>query len=199
MTLTFLQGMVTLVCLDLMKRRKLIDYPNFDWGVARKVAPLSFVFIAYVVISLVSLGRVNVPMFTALRRLTIVFVMIEEFYMLGILPSSRVMHSVIIMCIGAAIAAYRDLTFDLVRDATEFNMDISKLHALQTSYTFLFLTNLFTSLYTVYINVIKKETNLNVFAMMYYNNVTTMPALLFLAYITGDLGRAWEFPLWVSA
>lgn len=63
--------------------RRYIDYPSFDWGVARKVAPLSFVFIAYVVISLISLGRVNVPMFTALRRVTVVFVMVEEHYLLG--------------------------------------------------------------------------------------------------------------------
>lgn len=35
-------------------------------------APRSLVFVAYVVVSLVSLGKVNVPMFTALRRLTCV-------------------------------------------------------------------------------------------------------------------------------
>ena len=83
MTLTLLQGFVTVVCLNLMRKLKFIDYPNFDWAVARKVAPLSFVFISYVVISLISLGRVNVPMFTALRRVTVVFVMIEEYYLLG--------------------------------------------------------------------------------------------------------------------
>ena len=44
----------------------------------------------------------------------------------------------------------------------------------------------------VYINVVKKETNLNIWAMMYYNNVTTMPALAVLAWYTGDLKRACE-------
>jgi hypothetical protein len=53
MTLTLLQGFVTIVSLEVMKRLKYIDYPAFDWAVARKVAPLSFVFIAYVVISLI--------------------------------------------------------------------------------------------------------------------------------------------------
>jgi hypothetical protein len=56
------------------------------------------------------------------------------------------------------------------------------LPLMQVSYFYLFLTNLFTSLYTVYINVTKKETNLGVFAMMYYNSVTTMPALALLAW-----------------
>ena len=147
MTLTLLQGFVTVVCLQVMKRLKYIDFPAFDWGTARKVAPLSFVFIAYVVISLISLGRVNVPMFTALRRVTVVFVMIEEYYLLGecrvvysavapplhtilttefscvfhhvahtgILPSRAVINSVGVMCLGAAIAAWKDLSFDIVR------------------------------------------------------------------------------------
>lgn len=42
----------------------------------------------------------------------------------------------------------------------------------------------------MYINVVKKETNLNIWAMMYYNNVTTMPFLFLLAWYTGDLKRA---------
>ena len=175
MTLTLLQGLVTVLCLNVMKRLKYIDYPSFDWAVARKVAPLSFVFIAYVVISLISLGRVNVPMFTALRRITVVFVMIEEWYLLGITPSRAVVNTVIVMCAGAAIAAWKDMSFDLV------------------SYFYLFLTNLFTSLYTVYINVVKMETNLNIWAMLYYNNVTTMPALAVLAWYTGDIQKACEW------
>ena len=109
MTLTLLQGLVTVICLEGLKRCGYIDYPSFDWSVARKVAPLSFVFIAYVVISLISLGRVNVPMFTALRRITVVFVMIEEYYLLGITPGRRVLNSVAVMCIGAGIAAWKDL------------------------------------------------------------------------------------------
>jgi hypothetical protein len=43
MTLTLLQGLVTVICLESLKRLKYIDYPSFDWGVAKKVAPLSFV------------------------------------------------------------------------------------------------------------------------------------------------------------
>ena len=44
----------------------------------------------------------------------------------------------------------------------------------------------------MYINVVKKETGLNIWAMLYYNNVTTMPALFVLAWYTGDLQRACE-------
>jgi len=119
---------------------------------------------------------VNVPMFTALRRLTILFVMAEEWFLLDISPSRMVSYTVGVQFLGAAIAGWYDLTFDPV------------------SYFYLFLTNVFTSLYTVYISVVRKKTGLNIFAMMYYNNVTTMPFLLLLAWYTGDLGAALAFP-----
>jgi solute carrier family 35 protein len=83
LTLTLLQGLVTIFALELMKWRGWISYPDFSLKTAIQVLPLSLVFIAYVVVSLISLGRVNVPMFTALRRLTIIFVMIEEYYYFG--------------------------------------------------------------------------------------------------------------------
>jgi hypothetical protein len=66
-------------------------------------------------------------------------------------------------------------------------------HCLQVSYVYLLLTNLFTSLYTVYINVIKKSTNLNVFGLLYYNTVTTLPVLFVLAWVSGDLTQALNF------
>lgn len=82
-TLTLLQGIFTILCLEFMKWRGYASYPDFNWKTAYAVLPLSLVFIAYVVVSLISLGRVNVPMFTALRRLTIIFVMIEEYFYFG--------------------------------------------------------------------------------------------------------------------
>lgn len=147
-TLTFLQGLVTVLSLQYMKWRGWVSYPDFNVKTAMAVLPLSIVFVSYVVISLISLGKVNLPMFTALRRLTILFVMAEEYFYFGTVPSRPIVNSVVVMTLGAAIAAWKDLSFDLV------------------SYFWLFLTNLTTSLYTVYINVVKKQNpQLNVFGM----------------------------------
>jgi solute carrier family 35 protein len=115
-------------------------------------------------------------MFTALRRLTILFVMAEEYVLLDTVPSAMVSYTVGVQFLGAVIAGWYDLTFDPV------------------SYFYLFLTNLFTSLYTVYISVVRKRTGLNIFAMMYYMNVSSMPFLLVLAWYTGDISTALAFP-----
>lgn len=114
-TLTFLQGCVTVVCLQFMKWRGIVTFPDMSWKLAKQVLPLSFVFVSYVVISLMSLGRVNVPMFTALRRLQILFTVVAEYLHFGNLPSRAIWNSIIIMTLGAAIAAWKDLTFDPVR------------------------------------------------------------------------------------
>jgi hypothetical protein len=38
--------------------------------------------------STISLGRINVPMFGALRQLSVMFVMVEEYFILGKFPCS---------------------------------------------------------------------------------------------------------------
>jgi hypothetical protein len=57
----------------------------------------------------------------------IVFVMIEEYFLLQVVPSQKVVATVGVMMAGAALAAWKDMTYDPV------------------SYFYLFLTNLFTS------------------------------------------------------
>lgn len=100
-----------------MKWRGIVTFPDMSWKLAKQVLPLSFVFVSYVIISLMSLGRVNVPMFTALRRLQILFTVVAEYIHFGNTPSRAIWNSILIMTLGAAIAAWKDLTFDPVRSA----------------------------------------------------------------------------------
>ena len=125
----------------------------------------------------------------------------------GTVPTRGVINSVITMSVGAGLAAWKDLTFDLVRSFGPHRRACapprySRLMPppptphphMQVSYTYLFFTNVFTSLYTVYINVVKRDTGLNVWGLLYYNTVLTLPVLVVLAVVTGDLQAAWAFP-----
>lgn len=88
----------------------------------------------------------------------------------------NVLRPVIVIVLGAGIAAAKDLTFDM------------------ESYVFIFFANLFSSLYAVFINVTKKETGLDVFGMLYYNYLVLLPLVIILGVVTGDFEASLNFP-----
>ncbi len=177
--LTLLQSLVTIICLWALRRAGIMSFPDMTMNLAWKVAPLAMIFLFYVIVSLASLGRVNIPMFTALRRTTIVMVMLEEYYLNGTKQSKAILATTVVMVVGALIAAMKDLTFDPV------------------SYMLLFMTNLATSLYTVFIARVKKQNQLTAHALLFYNTALTLPVLTILALVSGEASDAWyEFPYW---
>jgi len=178
--LTVCQGIFTLGCMYMLRAVGAIKFQDLNWKVARQVAPLSAVFIFYVVVSLAALGAVNVPMFTALRRTTLLFVMAFEYMSNGTVPSSWTLAASAVMTTGAMIAAAKDLSFDPV------------------SYFYVFLTNLGTALYTVNIASVKKQHKLDIFTMLWYNNIMTMPVLAVLALLTGEAQAAMAFDHWAD-
>ncbi len=77
-TLTLVQSLITAAMLHCLRRFGFVTFEDFKLDVAKKVFPLAAIFLFYVVISLSALGAVNIPMFTALRRTTILFVLLFE-------------------------------------------------------------------------------------------------------------------------
>ena len=55
----------------------------------------------------------SLPMMTVLRRFSILFTMIGEFYVLGTKPAMSVQASVYMMIFGAMVAAANDLAFNM--------------------------------------------------------------------------------------
>ena len=55
----------------------------------------------------------SLPMMTVLRRFSILFTMIGEFYILGSKPTMAIQASVYMMIFGAIVAAAYDLAFNM--------------------------------------------------------------------------------------
>ena len=124
-------------------------------------------------------------MYTTLRRTTVVFVMLLEWLQSNKTSSSGVQASVVLMIVGALVAGYRDLHFDLL------------------SYSIVFLYNLCTALYLVLINDISVREKrqaaqvehhehlqhrppLDKYDFMFYNNVITIPLLALIVLATDE-------------
>ena len=76
-----------------------------------RVFPLTIIFMVNVVSGLGGTKEISLPMFTVLRRFSILFTMVLEARVFGKAPPPSVKLSVFLMLSGAIIAALSDLSF----------------------------------------------------------------------------------------
>ncbi|KAK9027144.1 hypothetical protein V6N11_066987 [Hibiscus sabdariffa] len=113
--------------------------------------PLAGTYLLYMLVTVESVRGVNVPMYTTLRRTTVVFTMIVEFLLAGQKYSSSIVGSVGLIVLGAFVAGARDLSFDFY------------------GYGFVFLANITTAIYLATIARVGKSSGLNSFGLMWCN------------------------------
>ena len=130
------------------------------WDLLRRVAPLSFLFITNVVTGLMGTSAVNLAMFGALRRFSIMMTLVLEFLILGTRPSNTTTWSVVVMIAGALVAASNDLAFDAI------------------GYTVVFANNLCTAGQGVCVKrILSGKFRLSKFELLYYQALVATPVL----------------------
>ncbi|KAM1664354.1 hypothetical protein ACFXTN_039889 [Malus domestica] len=137
-------------------------------------------YLMYMLASMESVRGVNVPMYTTLRRTTVVFTMVMEYILAGQRYTSPIVRSVGVIVLGAFVAGSRDLSFDAY------------------GYGVVFLSNITTAVYLATIARIGKSSGLNSFGLMWCNGFICGPVLLFLTFIRGDLKATIDFPYLLS-
>ncbi|PIA42387.1 hypothetical protein AQUCO_02000085v1 [Aquilegia coerulea] len=187
--ITLLQMICSCSLLYAMKRWRIISFTAGEpWAISDNTAnlvpfktlvhtlPLSISYLLYMLASMESVRGVNVPMYTTLRRTTVVITMIVEYLLTGQKYSSKVVGSVALIVLGAFIAGARDLSFD------------------SYGYAIVFVSNITTAIYLASIARIGKSSGLNSFGLMWCNGIVCGPILLFWTYIRGDLKMTLNFP-----
>ncbi|KAA8525477.1 hypothetical protein F0562_007332 [Nyssa sinensis] len=142
--------------------------------------PLALTYLLYMLATMESVRGVNVPMYTTLRRTTVVFTMIVESILAGQKYTSSVVGSVALIVLGAFVAGSRDLSFD------------------SYGYAVVFISNITTAIYLATIARIGKSSGLNSFGLMWCNGIICGPFLLFWTFIRGDLEMTMNFPYFFS-
>ncbi|KAF6198048.1 hypothetical protein GE061_007794 [Apolygus lucorum] len=107
------QMVTTIVVLYIGKHLKVVSFPDFEMGTFRRLGPLPFIYVCNVIFGLGGTKELSLPMFTMLRRFSILMTMIAEFWVLNVRPKLPVKVSVGLMILGAVIAASTDLGFNL--------------------------------------------------------------------------------------
>ncbi|KAK7377220.1 hypothetical protein VNO80_02642 [Phaseolus coccineus] len=138
--------------------------------------PLSGAYLFYMLVTMESVRGVNVPMYTTLRRTTVVFTMLVEFALVGQRYTPPVISSVGLIVFGAFVAGARDFSFDAY------------------GYAVVFMSNIATAIYLATISRIGKTSGLNSFGLMWCNGIICGPVLLIWTFVRGDLKTAINFP-----
>ena len=126
-------------------------------------------FTGNVIVGLYALSLVNIPMFSALRRLTLLFVMAAEFLLLKKKYSYPIIFCVILMASGAFVSAVDDVSFSKI------------------GYALVFINNIFTAAYLTIIKRAMKETKFDPVALLYYTGLLSIPLVTCTLFYSGEL------------
>lgn len=172
------QMVATIFVLFLGKKLRIVSFPGLEMNTFRKIFPLPLIYIGNMFFGLGGTKELSLPMFTALRRFSILMTMILELYLLGIKPSFSVQFSVYMMILGAIVAAMNDLAFTV------------------RGYVFITLNNVFTATNGVYLKKKLDSKELGKYGLMYYNSLFMLVPSILFSYYTGDINLAIEYQYW---
>lgn len=174
-TLMVLQAVLTIILLSIVSKLKpsLVSIIPIKSGDYKRLIPSTIFFVSNVTVGLSALSKVNIPMFSAFRRLTVLFVMGAEYFMLHKTHSNKVIISVCILTLGAFVSALGDVTFTV------------------TGYFLVFLNNLLTAAYLASIKRIMRDLNLDPISLLYYTSVLAFPIIFCIAIATNDIQSAY--------
>lgn len=168
------------IVLSIAKMFRIVSFSNFSHDLPKKLYPLPILHFGNMVTGLGGTQAMSLPMFTAIRRFSILITMLLEFRILGIKPSLAVQFSVWCMIGGSILAASDDLTFTI------------------TGYSYVMLANLLTAAYGVYIKEKMNTIDMDKYGIMYYNSLLMLGPAIGFAWLTGDLYAAYHFKHWTN-
>nr|XP_046243717.1 UDP-N-acetylglucosamine/UDP-glucose/GDP-mannose transporter isoform X3 [Scatophagus argus] len=107
------QMIITVVVLYAAKMSKTIQFQDFDRSIFLKIFPLPLLYVGNHITGLAGTKKLSLPMFTVLRKFTILMTMILEVYILRKTFPKHIVYCVVAIVLGAIVAASSDLAFDV--------------------------------------------------------------------------------------
>ncbi|KAJ7335601.1 hypothetical protein JRQ81_013542, partial [Phrynocephalus forsythii] len=174
------QMATTILILYVSKLKQLIQFPDFDKSVPRKLFPLPLIYVGNHISGLSSTSKLSLPMFTVLRKFTIPLTLVLEVVILGKRYPLGIIMSVLAIILGAFIAAGSDLAFSL------------------EGYISVLLNDLLTAANGVYIKQKIDPKELGKYGVLFYNACFMIIPTVLISFFTGDFQQATNFKQWIN-
>jgi GDP-mannose transporter len=171
--LVVFQAIVAVICVEICKFMKWVEYPDFNLRTARLWAPVNVLFCLMLFTGMMSLQYNSVPMVTIFKNVTNILVTVGDYYCFGQVPEMLVLVAFGVMLSGAIAAAWNDIS---VSPQGLFWMAANCCS---------------TAGYVLYLKFATKNVKLSKFGMVFYNNVLCtfflLPAAIGMGQVTSFL------------
>jgi hypothetical protein len=162
--LATIQFFATFAALSILAFFNKIEIHRISFQLVKEVLPITLLFLGNIITGLGGTRNLSLPMFTVLRRFSILMTMLAEWYIIGSQPTQQMIVAVSMMIGGSSIAAFFDFSYD------------------PEGYTLVMMNNVFTALNGVYMkkalsSEVLKKSNMSI---LYYNSAFS--AFIMFAY-----------------
>ncbi|KAL0979097.1 hypothetical protein UPYG_G00180460 [Umbra pygmaea] len=174
------QMATTVIILFAAKKSQTVHFQDFDRSIFVKIFPLPLLYVGNHITGLASTKKLSLPMFTVLRKFTIIMTMVMEARILKKTFPNHLIYSVLAIFFGALVAASSDLAFDA------------------ESYMFILLNDVFTAASGVYTKKKLGTEGLGKYGILFYNAIIIVIPTLLTSAFTGDLNKAVSYEHWLN-
>jgi len=193
-----IQSSVCCGCVLAVKRLGIISFRDFDMKDAKTWFPISFLLVLVIYTGSKSLQFLSIPVYTIFKNLTIILIAYGEVLWFGGKVTALTFVSFIFMVVSSMIAAWSDVRSALASSVPAVSSGVSvgamqslfdAMRGLNVGYFWMLFNCLSSAAYVLTMRKRIKSTGFSDWDTMFYNNLLSIPVLIFFSLVVEDWGH----------